>query len=163
MTPIPLQLPLKASEAAALADLIYLQVDPHPLTGDSRRRFATRIPALGLETLNPYPGSLQRDPIHAATWYIAVDAGNTEPKQPLLLRIAPAAAPASGLFPAALLIGRLRLSSGAEVVINAIPFGPTDHDAIRTFAEHVDRDFLRFPIEGIWAAIRAGNRHLPKS
>jgi hypothetical protein len=39
----------------------------------------------------------------------------------------------------------MRLTSGAEVVINAIPFGSADAAQIQTFAEQVDRDFLPRP------------------
>ena len=44
MSLIPLVLPLKANEAAALADLVYQQLEGHPLTPDLRNRFAARLP-----------------------------------------------------------------------------------------------------------------------
>ncbi len=158
MSSIPLVLPLKANEAAALADLVYQQVEGKPLTDDLRNRFAARIQALGIETFTLFPGSLQQDPIHPSTYYIAVDATGEETARPLLLRIALASSPASGLFPAAMLIGRMRPGGGREIVINAIPFDSTDHVNIRTFAEQVDRGFLPRP-QGAQPAIAAGNRH----
>ncbi len=141
MTQIPLVLPLKANEAAALADLVYQQLEGSPLTADLRNRFAARLPQLGVETFTPYPGSLARDPIHPSTYYIAVDTQSA----PMLLRIALASSPASGLFPGAMLIGRMRPGGGREIVINAIPFDSSDRDAVRMFAEQVDPAFLPRP------------------
>lgn len=158
MTSIPLVLPLKANEAAALAELVYQQVDGKPLTDDLRNRFAARVPSLVLETFVAFPGSLQQDPIHPSTYYIAVDATGEERPRPLLLRIALASSPASGLFPGAMLIGRMRPGGEREIVINAIPFDSTDHVHIRSFAEHLDRAFLPRP-QGAQPAIAVGNRH----
>jgi len=137
MSMIPLVLPLKANEAAALSDLVYQQLEGNPLTPDLRDRFAARLPQLALETFTPFPGSLARDPIHPSTYYIAIDA-----LSPMLLRIALASSPASGLFPGAMLIGRMRPGGGREIVINAVPFNFTDRASVRTFAEQVDRAFL---------------------
>jgi hypothetical protein len=137
MSMIPLVLPIKANEAAALADLIYQQLEGKTLTPDMRNRFAGRLPQLALETFTPFPGSLARDPIHPSTYYIAIDATS-----PLLLRIALASSPASGLFPGAMLIGRMRPGGGREIVINAVPFDFTDREGVRTFAEQVDSTFL---------------------
>ena len=158
MTSISLILPLKASEAAALADLVYQQVEGTRLTGDLRHRFAARVPSLGLNTFTPFPGSLQQDPIHPSTYYIAADTRGGGTSQSLLLRIALDSSPASGLFPGSMLIGRMRAGGGREIVINAIPFAATDHSNIRTFAEQVDRAFLPRP-QGSQPAIsvRDGN------
>jgi hypothetical protein len=141
MSLIPLVLPLKASEAAALADLVYSQLEGQPLTTDLRNRFAGRLPQLAIETFTPYPGSLARDPIHPSTYYVAIDTASA----PMLLRIALASSPASGLFPGAMLIGRMRPGGGREIVINAVPFDSSDHENVRTFAEQVDRAFLPRP------------------
>ncbi len=138
MSMIPLVLPLKANEAAALADLVYQQLEGNPLTTDLRNRFAGRLPQLALETFTPFPGSLARDPIHPSTYYLAIDTQSG----PMLLRIALASSPASGLFPGAMLIGRMRPGGGREIVINAVPFHFSDHAAVRTFAEQVDPAFL---------------------
>ena len=150
MSMIPLVLPLKASEAAALADLVYQQLEGQPLTQDLRNRFAARLPQLALETFTPYPGSLARDPIHPSTYYIAIDTQSA----PMLLRIALASSPASGLFPGAMLIGRMRPGGGREIVINAVPFHSSDRESVRTFAEQVDRAFLPRP-QGPQSAIIA--------
>jgi len=138
MSMIPLVLPLKANEAAALADLVYQQLEGQPLTADVRNRFAGRLPQLALETFTPFPGSLARDPIHPSTYYLAIDTQSGS----MLLRIALASSPASGLFPGAMLIGRMRPGGGREIVINAVPFHFTDRDSVRTFAEQVDPTFL---------------------
>lgn len=137
MSMIPLVLPLKANEAAALADLVYQQLEGNALTQDLRHRFAARLPQLALETFTPFPESLARDPIHPSTYYIAIDA-----QSPMLLRIALASSPSSGLFPGAMLIGRMRPGGGREIVINAIPFNFTDREPLHTFAQQVDSSFL---------------------
>jgi len=152
MTMIPLVLPLKASEAAALADLVYSQLEGQPLTTDLRNRFAGRLPQLALETFTPFPGSLARDPIHHSTYYIAIDTTS----MPMLLRIALASSPASGLFPGAMLIGRMRPGGGREIVINAIPFDFSDREHVRTFAQQVDRAFLPRPQGPQSAIVAAG-------
>jgi hypothetical protein len=141
MNAIPLVLPLRANEAAALADLVYSQLEGQPLTADLRNRFAGRLPQLALETFTPFAGSLARDPIHPSTYYIAIDTESA----PMLLRIALASSPASGLFPGAMLIGRMRPGGGREIVINAVPFHFSDRENVRIFAEQVDRAFLPRP------------------
>jgi hypothetical protein len=150
MNSIPLVLPLRANEAAALADLVYSQLEGQPLTTDLRNRFAGRLPQLAIETFTPYPGSLARDPIHPSTYYIAIDTESA----PMLLRIALASSPASGLFPGAMLIGRMRPGGGREIVINAVPFNSSDHENVRTFVQQVDRAFLPRP-QGPQSAIVA--------
>jgi hypothetical protein len=152
MSMIPLVLPLSANEAAVLAELVYSQLEGHPLTADQRNRFAARLPQLGLETFTPFPGSLARDPIHPSTYYIAID---THATGAMLLRIALASSPASGLFPAAMLIGRMRPGGGREIVINAVPFCSSDHESVHTFANQVDPAFLPRP-QGPQSAIVVG-------
>ncbi len=175
MTPASaMALPVKAGEATALAELIFEHTEGRTLNAGVRGRLAGRIAALGLTSMAPLPGSLQRDPIHPSTFYLAVDpvAGD-----PVLLRLALASSPSSGLFPNAQLIGRMRTESGREVVVNAIRFARADHENIGVFASQVDRDFL--PRAGtnspgiltrvgsaskawhstVWEAIRAGRRN----
>ena len=148
MTPVPFELPLKASEAAVLADITFQLVENRRLQDDLRNRLASRAAGLGLTSVRPYWGSLQQDPVHASSFYLAIDAlpaGAAALPDPLLLRMALASAPASGLFPKAMLIGRMRPGGGREVVVNAVPFGPGDTGAIDTFATQVDRAFLPRP------------------
>ena len=169
MTPVPFELPLKASEAASVAELIYQ-------TNGDAKRFAARLGALAMPSLRVYPGTLQADPIHPASYFVAVDGLAHERVTPLLLRIAPASSPGSGLFPKSLLIGRMRPADMREVIVNAIPFGPEDEGAIRTYVEKVDKSYApRVPgamtgplrvveaeAEGwaaaVWAEIRRANR-----
>ncbi len=134
-----MELPVKAGEAAVLAELIFEHTEERALNDGLRSRLAGRIAALGLVSMQPFPGSLQRDPIHPATFYMAVEPAAAAP---VLLRLALASSPSSGLFPNAQLIGRMRTDSGREVVVNAIRFDRTDRDHIRTFATQVDRAFL---------------------
>jgi hypothetical protein len=156
---IPFELPLKASESASLAELIFQQVESRQLTDEQRGRLAIRAQGLALQSIRPYWGSLQQDPVHSSTYYLAVDAqGPSGEVRPLLLRLALASSPSSGLFPNSMLIGRMRPGGGREVVVNAIPFGPEDTTAIRTFVGQVDRDFLPRP-QGAQPAVAVGNRH----
>lgn len=154
MTAIPLELPVKASEAASLADLLFQQLEGRPLTDDQRSRMVARAGSLELSSIRPYWGSLQHDPIHSTTYYLAVDgAAVSDPApRPLLLRMALASAPSSALFPKAVLIGRMRPGAGREVVVNAVPFSPEDIAAIRTFTEKVDPAFLP-RAQGVQAAL----------
>jgi len=135
---------VNASEAGALADLLLQQVEGRALTDDVRSRLAARIKSLRLSNLSVFAGSLQQDPIHPSVYYVAVgklgDAGGT-----MLLRIALASSPSSGLFPNSQLIGRMRTGSGHEIVINAIPFTPSDRVNVRTFVERVDSAFAPRP------------------
>lgn len=137
MTPVPIDLPVKAGEAGQLAGLVLDQAQGRK-PADMRTRLAPRIAALRLSSLQAFPGSLQRDPYHPSTFYMAVDTKSGS----LLLRMAPESSPSSGLFPNSLLIGRMRTEGHLEVVVNAIPFGPQDFGVIRTFAEEVDRGLL---------------------
>ncbi len=43
----------------------------------------------------------------------------------------------------------MRTTSGREVVVNAAPFSPADHDHLRTFSEQVDTSFLPRPQGGL--------------
>lgn len=137
MTPVPLELPVRPQEAAELARLIFQLAEGKRLTDDVRQRLAARAALLRLETIRPYFGSLAREPIHHSTYYLAVDG---EGGVPLLLHMAPPAAPTSGIFQKPLLIGRL-----ADTVINAIPFAPSDHVNIAAFVERIDPAFAPRP------------------
>jgi hypothetical protein len=140
VTPVPFDLPVRTSEAGALARLLY-EHGTRKLTEDLRNRLAVRASALALETIRPYFGSLERDPIHPEAFYLAVDGIND---QPLLMRFAPSSTPSSGLFPKAILIGRLRVGP-QETVINAVPFAAADRDRIWTFASQVNPTLLPRP------------------
>jgi hypothetical protein len=141
MTPVPFELPLRASEAAAVADLLFQQVEGKPLTPDQRGRFAGRLSTISTPSMTIYPPSLSADPIHPGTYYLAVD-GLTQGVTPLLLRIGVASAPGTALFPKSLMIGRMRPGGQREIVISGIDFAAGDEAAIRTFAERVDKSFL---------------------
>jgi len=144
MQRVPLELPVKVSEAVALADLILQQGEGRALTNTVRGRFAAQSKALPRSSFTVFPGSLQKDPIHPSVYYIAVGKPS-EASRTLLLRMALASSPSSGLFPNSLLIGRTRTSSGHEIVINAIPFAPSDRANVRTFVERVDTAFAPRP------------------
>jgi hypothetical protein len=142
VTPVPLDLPLRPSEAAELAGLIFESAERKPLTDEVRNRVAARAAGLRFQTIAPCFGSLERDPVHHSTYYMAVDV---EKGTPLLLHLALATAPTSSIFHKPLLIGRMRRALGPEIVINAIPFGPADTDALEKFVTHINTAFLPRP------------------
>ncbi|HKE21954.1 MAG TPA: hypothetical protein VKB88_06150 [Bryobacteraceae bacterium] len=139
MTPVPLDLPLRPPEAAELANLVFSLAERKPLNEEVRNRIASRLAAFHFESLRPYPLSLERDPVHHSTYYMALDGQDGEP---LLLHMAPAAAPTSAIFAKPLLIGRMRRAAGPEMVLNAVLFGPSNHEAVSRFAGQIDDSFL---------------------
>jgi hypothetical protein len=149
VTPVPLDLPLRPSEAAELAILIFEQAERKPLNEEVRNRLVARAAVLRLETVTPYFGSLVRDPVHPSSYYLAVDAGRGEP---LLLHLAPATAPTSSIFYKPLLIGRMRRPNGPEIVVNAVPFGPSDCENLEKFVSGIGTAFLPRP-QGLRPAI----------
>jgi len=155
MTPSLFDLPVRTAEAAELANLVLDIAGTKVLTDDVRQRLAARSKLLQLPNMLPYFGSLERDPVHPSAIYLAVDAIE---RQPVLLRIAPASTPSSGIFPKAILIGRVRGPKGAEVVINAIPFGHDDHDVVKQFAAEVNPAFGARPAGNRAALIVETNR-----
>jgi len=142
VTPVPLDLPLRPAEAAELANLIFDQAERKPLNDDLRARLAARAATLKLETIVPWFGSLDRDPVHPGAYYLAVDAIGAAPH---LLYIALSTAPTSSVFHKPLLIGRMRRANGPEVVINAISFGPGDREHLDRFAARINSEFLPRP------------------
>ena len=148
-----MDLPVKPSEAASLAEVIFTQAEGKTLNDELRNRLAGQCAALQLSTIKPYFGSLAADAVHPSTYYLAIDGRNAEP---WLLHIALASAP-SGSFPGALLIGRMR-AAGREIVVNAVPFSSKDWQNVSRYAEQVDRAFLPRP-QGARPAIAVGNRH----
>lgn len=157
MTPVPLDLPLRPSEAAQLGHLILDHAERKPLADDIRNRLAARAAVLNLETIRPYFGSLERDPVHPSAYYLAVDGGQGEP---WLLYLALATAPTSSIFYKPLLIGRTKRANGPEMVINAIPFGPGQAESLDKFAARIDTAFLPRP-QGSRTAIAADPGMLP--
>jgi len=141
VTPSPFDLPLRPSEAAELAALIFQFAEGKPLTDDIRNRIASRAAVLKLESLTPYFGSLARDPVHHGTYYFA--AGVTGGLS-VLLHVAAASAPTC-IFPKATLIGRMRPASGRELVVNAIPFGAGEPANLDTFVSRIDTAFQPQP------------------
>jgi hypothetical protein len=149
-----MDLPVKASETATLAELIFQNAEGKPVNDDLRNRLAVRAGALPLATIKPYFGALVRDPSHASTYYLAVDGRDS---RSLLLHIALASAPTSGIFPNPLLIGRMR-AGGREIVVNSIPFSTRDWDSLDRYATQLDPAFRPRP-QGARPAIAVGNRH----
>ena len=139
MTPSLFDLPLRLGDAALLAPILLelLGSRSAPVTSEQRVRVASRATGLRFSALKPSYGSLERDPVHPSACYLCVDAIGG---QPLLLRVAPASTPSSGLFPRAILIGRTFIGR-EEVVFNVVPFGPRDREHIETVSARINRVF----------------------
>jgi hypothetical protein len=139
-----MQIPIRPSEAAALADIVVQELEESSVSDATRTRVAARLSGGGLSGLQPYPGSLTADPVHNAVWYVAADAIEGGQSTPLMIRLA--LEPHSDeVFRDATPIGRMRLSDGREVIVDAVPFGPADHDNIALFIERVDPAFRPRP------------------
>jgi hypothetical protein len=143
VTPVPLDLPLRPSEAAEVANLVFDIAERKPLTDEVRARVAARGAILRLESMTPWFRSLERDPVHPSSYYLAVDGAAREP---LLLHMAVAAAPTSSIFYKPLLIGRMRRANGPEIVLNAVPFGPGESERVSQFAARIDTAFFPQPL-----------------
>ena len=156
MTPVPLELPLDPPEACELANLIFEVAGGKALSDDIRNRIAARAALLKPVSLTPWMRSVERDPVHPSAYYVAVDglAGGGA-TAPLLLHLAPASAPTSSIYPKPLLIGRMRRPNGAEMVINAIPFGAGDRQNVETYAARINPAFHPQP-QGARATITVG-------
>ena len=155
VTPVPFDLPVNPAEAGELAAMVFEHAGSKPLTDDVRNRLSARAATLRLESITPYFGSLERDPVHRSMFYLAADGQNG---QPLLLHLALASSPSSAMFPKSTLIGRMRRQGSAEMVVNASPFASTDRANVLKFATRVNTAFLPRP-QGAQAAIAVGNRH----
>lgn len=133
MSPVPLELPVRPSEAVALGRVLLETAGHSPLIPDTRNRIAGRAGALRLETITPHFGSLARDPVHKSTFYLAVDGLDAAP---LLLHFATATAPTGSVYRNTLLIGR-----AGDLVVNAVRFGPADRVALDAYAARIDAAF----------------------
>ncbi|MBC8165219.1 MAG: hypothetical protein H7Y20_05010 [Bryobacteraceae bacterium] len=129
---------MRANEAAALADLVFQQVEGRPITDDLRSRLAGRVPALGLASMVPLMASLVRDPLHSSAYYVAIDSGTEGSTTGLLLYLTLASAPSNQTFPRSILIGRMRPGGTREIVVSAIPFSFSDYDNISAFVDRID-------------------------
>ena len=82
MTPVPLDLPLRPAEATELANLIFDHAERKPLPDELRNRLAARAAVLKPQTVTPFFGSLERDPVHPSAYYLAVDGETPPPALP---------------------------------------------------------------------------------
>jgi len=92
------------------------------LNDELRTRLVSQSAPLQLSTIQPYFGSLRRRPDPS---FHLLPGGRRKEQRVSAIAYRGASAPTSGVFPSALLIGRMR-AAGREVVVNAIPFSPND-------------------------------------
>lgn len=128
---------------------------PH---AELRSRLAEDLGGLNLQSMRPYPASLEEDPQHQSNYYVAVDLLENGKAQPVLVHIAPSAAAVRSRFAAIGQSFQVRPAGGEEVLIRHFPFASRDYASIRTFAEQLAPEFLPRPQRAL-PAIAAGNRH----
>ena len=145
------------SEAAQIAAGICQHSKDKPVDAKLRERLGNKISDLGLTSLRPHAGSLAKDPAHASNFYLAVDAVAGGKATPLLMHIAMDSSAAGKLLAEPVRTERVQ-TEGKEVVLSFIPFSSQNHEAIRKFAEQIDRAFLPRP-QRSQPAVAAGNRH----
>jgi hypothetical protein len=133
---------LKPSEAAALAEVIYSEVDTPEIGDDVRNRLTARAHGLGFTSFRPVFSSLLKDPAQSLLFYLLVDANEQGTTRTYLLRIGLASGAPAVQFRDAILIGRMRPAGEREVVVHAISFGSDEAENVMKFAEDVDRSFL---------------------
>ena len=107
----PPVLPLKANEAAALADLVYSQLEGKALTPESLAQFGSQVAALGLATFTPHTETLMRD---HASYFLEIDTSTGKK----MLHIGMASDEPS---PDEVVVGRMRPGGGREIVIGVRP------------------------------------------
>ncbi len=147
----------KTNEAATVVAGIVQHTKDRGIEAKSREGLATHVAGLGLNTLRAYAGSLAKDPAHASSYYLAVDAVVGGKTTPLLMHVAMDSSAAGKLLAEPVRTERVQVE-GKEAVLSFIPFSSHDHEIIRKFAEQVDRAFLPRP-QRSQPAVAAGNRH----
>lgn len=160
MNPIPINLPVRLSEAAALVDAIMECRGGQGVDAGVRTRLRERLGSAGLASLAVYPGSLEADPEQTGAYLIAVD-GLADPARPtpMLLRLAPSGGVGpSAVYTGAQELGRMRPQGEREMTVHAIPFAPTDWDNIAAFVAGPGQGFAPRPQQAR-PAIATGNRH----
>ncbi len=159
MKPIPINLPVRLSEAAALVDLIVECQAEAPDSGRARARLAERLGPLGLAGLSVMPGSLESIPGQPGSFMIAAD-GLADPAHPAHLLLV--AGPVTGFegtgFDGAHELGRIRPRGGRELAIHAVPFAPTDRENVTAFVHRSGGAFAPRPQRAL-PGIATGNRH----
>jgi hypothetical protein len=130
----PLLLPVKPSEAVALAESLFSLAQKYCAPETLRERLHSTLPALGLSQIRPRAETLAPDPVHSNSWYLIVEASHGEY---WLLHLAAASAPESTLFPRPILIARVRPSGEREIIINAIPVPGNVETIVRSLAPHL--------------------------
>lgn len=159
MNPIPINIPVRLSEAAALIDTISECQNESPITAQTRARLAERIGGLGLSSLSVFPESLEPDPGSPATYTIAADGlAGPDRAVSLLLHVAPASAAPPASYEGVHELGRVRPRGGRELAIYAIPFAPADRANIAAFIRATGSLFTPRP-QRSRPAIATGNRH----
>lgn len=160
MNPIPIDLPVRMSEAAAVAAMVFEELDDRPLDDAARTQLTLKSAPLDFASLRPEFRSLESDPGQTSAYFIFVDGiSGPEGNSSILLHFAPSTGSARlEAFEGVRSLGRMRPGGGRELSISAIPFASRDHANIRAFIERTGSIFLPRP-QGAQSAIATGNRH----
>jgi hypothetical protein len=119
-----------------LGAFLYEKIDGRELTDVVRIEIEKTAPLADVEWRFLYP-SLTIDPNSSTTFYLAADRGHEKPQHKLLV---------------------FTRAADGSVACEIRPFGSTDREEIRNFAENLDRRFLPRPQRAL-PAIATGNRH----
>lgn len=159
MNPIPINLPVRLSEAAAVVEAVAGCLEDGRITAGARSRLAGMLPGLQLTHMRPYPGSLEADPAQPQAFFLAADGlAGPGADVPLLLYMAPGSgAPPAG-FDGVQDLGRVRPAGGRETGVFAIPFSPRDRANVAAFVHATGGIFAPRPQRDL-PAIATGNRH----
>lgn len=159
MNPIPINLPVRLSEAGAVVDAVAACLEDGQITLAARARLAAGLSALQLTSIQPCPGSLEPVAAQSGTWTLAAD-GLLDPARPspMLLYVSPATAAPPAQYEGVQELGRVRPRGGKEVAVFAIPFAPADRVNITAFVESTGTVFAPRP-QRERPAIATGNRH----
>ncbi|MCL4794442.1 MAG: hypothetical protein KJZ84_07760 [Bryobacteraceae bacterium] len=159
MNLIPINLPVRLSEASALVELIVDSRAGTSVSEETRTRCAERLGGLGLANLAVYPGSIESVAGHPGAIAVAVD-GLVDPARPahMLLIAAPTASAAPAGFEGGHELGRIRPQGGREMAIHAVPFAPTDRENVAAFVQSTGGVFAPRPQRAL-PGIATGNRH----
>ncbi len=148
MNPIPINLPVRLSEAAAVGEMIAVELERRPLDDEARRVLAAQAGAMEFASLRPWFASLEADRGDGSMYLAADGVLCQDCPAGILLRFAQAATTVPDEFEGVQPVGRVRAAGGrCEMAIHALPFSPHAGVNIRKFNERVGGIFSPSTIE----------------
>lgn len=159
MNPIPIDLPVRLSEAAAVGSLVAAELERRPLDDEARSMLDAQAVSMDFASLRPCFPSLQSDAADGALYVAADGLLSQDCATGILLRFAPAGKEFPDGFEGVRPVGRARAGGRrCEMEIHALPFSPRDRTNIRAYNERVGNAFSPRLIES-GATIAVGAWH----